>query len=125
MLNKIRLTPMISVIIIFATLGLVGTIVTNPKLLFRGVIMIASLAVLSGIFVYFFSYRQRIKNDELRKYRKAARQSQKRNRQKGAENFKNTQFNKKASFSKKEKPNPPHLRVIDGKKPTKNNPMSL
>lgn len=125
MLNKKRLTPMISVILILAALGLVGTIITNPRLLFRGVIFFASLAVLSGIIFYLFSYRRRIKNDELRKYRKAARHSQKRQRQKGPQNFSNTRLKKRASLSKKEKPNPPHLRVIDGKKPAKNNPMSL
>lgn len=125
MQNKKRLTPMISVILILAALGLVGTFMTTPRLLLRGVISIVSLAVISGIFFYLFSYRRRIKNDELRKYRKAAKQSQKRQRQKGPQNFKNAQFNKRSSLSKKEKPNPPHLRVIDGKKPAKNNPMSL
>lgn len=125
MLNKKRLTPMISVILILAALGLVGTIMTNPIQLFRGIILFASLAVLSGIFIYLFSYSRRIKSDELRKYRKAAKQSQKRNLQKGPQSFKNAQVKKRVSLSKKDKPNPPHLRVIDGKKPAKNNQMSL
>lgn len=125
MINRKAFTPIMIVISILATLGLVGTIFSNPNQSIQGLFLFSS-AILTGILVIFFvRYRRSTKNDELRKYRKAAKQSLRRQRPKGQHQLIRSQHKKVTSISNKRKAHPPHLRVIDGKKTSKNDPMSL
>ncbi|HHU19508.1 MAG TPA: hypothetical protein GXZ58_04575 [Bacilli bacterium] len=125
MINKKTFTPFMIVITLLATLGLVSTLITSPNQFIKGLLLFSSIILTCILIVFFVRYRRRTKNDELRKYRRAAKQSQKRQRQKSEHLLNNSQYKKVTSIPKKRKANPPHLRVIDGKKTAKNDPMSL
>ncbi|BAM47291.1 SA1362 family protein [Amphibacillus xylanus] len=125
MRNKTQISPIILIIMPFALLGLLTLLFSSSMTFLKGTLIIATIVGSVFLFRYLFLYRRRINQDELRKYRKAAKQSRKRYQHKSKQQMVNTHLKKVTSISNKKKPNPPHLRVIDGKKSTKNDPLSL
>lgn len=110
----------IYVIFGFAAIGLVTTMLFDMTSLIRNILStILMIAVIYGL-VYFFVLRHRQPND-LKKYRKAVKQSKKKYQQPKKSSYQQAQKQQlkqkkhaKAKMNKHKRA--PHLRVIDGKK---------
>jgi Sec-independent protein translocase protein TatA len=106
----------------FAAIGLVTTMLFDMASLIRNILStILMIAVIYGL-VYFFVLRHRQPND-LKKYRKAVKQSKKKYQQPKKSSYQHApkkqlkqKKQKKSKLSKHK--HAPHLRVIDGKKDT-------
>lgn len=117
-MNRNRLTPVIYIIILLALLSLVSPILTNPSLFIRNTLVFSSICGLVVGLIYFLFYRRRPEHNELKKYRKAAKKSKKRQAF-NHNTFAKTKQKKRNQHSRRNSINVPHLRVIDGKKATK------
>jgi|SRR5690625_4177553 len=113
-----------------AAIGLGASLVRNPgKFFIQIVIMIVIAYVLFKVLSYFLQRRTGETSDEMKKYRKAAKQSNERFGKKQsksmAEKFVPRQYNKQELNKQKKKRirrrNAPHLTVIEGKKSIKDN----
>ncbi|GEM02739.1 hypothetical protein SAMN05421839_15216 [Halolactibacillus halophilus] len=104
----------------FAAVGLVTTIIFDMTSIIRNILStILVVAVLYGL-VYFFVLRHRQPND-LKKYRKAVKQSKKKYQQPKKANYHQAQKQqmkqkKQINTKRKKQKHASHLRVIDGKK---------
>lgn len=123
-----RFPVFIYVIIGLAFFGLAVQLFTNPTNLLSSALIIIGSATLIYTVVYFLFLRKRT-TDDLKKYRKAVKQSKKRY------GFQNNYMNK-STKTKKTTPilsrkkrqtdkSTSHLRVIDGKKTKKNDRVSF
>ena len=114
-----KLSVWIYLIIGLAIFGLGFQLLTNTAaFLTNMLIMIGFTATIFGA-IYFFFFRKRMTND-LKKYRKAVKQSKKKYKNQGAVSSSRIQVNKNKPLLKKKKQtnktDTPNLRVIDGKK---------
>lgn len=108
------------VIFLFAAIGLVTTMLFDMTSLIRNILStMLMLAIIYGL-VYFFVLRHRQPND-LKKYRKAVKQSKKKYQQPKNSSYQQAQKQQlkqkkhaKTKITKHRRA--PHLRVIDGKK---------
>ncbi|WP_117169248.1 SA1362 family protein [Paraliobacillus sediminis] len=103
-----------------AIIGLGSKLLTNPTGFIMNILIIAGVGALIYGAIYFFILRKRT-TDDLKKYKKAVKQSK--NRYKNPQTKKASTANsikrnqpvlKKKKYTKKT--DAPHLRVIDGKK---------
>lgn len=110
----------IYIILGIAIIGLGSKLLTNPTGFIMNILIIAGLGALIYGAIYFFIIRKRT-TDDLKKYKKAVKQSQKK--------YKNQQIKKTSTANSIKKSQPvlkrkkiskktdvPHLTVIDGKK---------
>ncbi|WP_163537755.1 SA1362 family protein [Gracilibacillus sp. YIM 98692] len=110
---------LIYILIGLAVVGFVGNLLTDTLGLLMNLFITACIgAVIFGLF-YFFLMRPRSTN-ELKKYRKAVKQSKQKykhlsHKQNGKQTFKPNMY-KKSSALKSSRRNVPHLRVIEGNK---------
>lgn len=112
----------IYVILFLALLSLSSSIFSNTSWVIRSLIGTVTLMVLIIGLVYFIKHRQPEQN-ELKKYRKAVKQSKKLQKQATHSCRKKSAINQNRISSKRSK-KAPHLRVIEGKKSTKKDPVS-
>lgn len=106
-------------IIGLAILGLGFQLITNPLNLFKSILFIVALsAIIFGLF-YFLFFRQRYASNEMKKYKQAVKQSQR----KYKTNSERPPLTKRPSqiMQRKRRRRHPHLRVIHGKKSKKRN----
>ncbi|GGM40151.1 hypothetical protein GCM10011351_27830 [Paraliobacillus quinghaiensis] len=114
-----KLSVWIYLIIGLAIFGLGSQLLTNTAaFLTNMLIMVGFTAIIFGA-IYFFFFRKRTTND-LKKYRKAVKQSKKKYKNQATLSTSRMQVNKnKPLLNKKKQTNKagtPNLRVIDGKK---------
>ena len=112
----------IYVILFLALLSLSSSILASISWFVWSLIGSVTLMVLIIGLVYFIKRRQ-TEQDELKKYRKAVKQSKKLQKQSTHACRKKSAINQSRISSKRSK-KAPHLRVIDGKKSTKKDPVS-
>lgn len=108
-----------------AVFGFIASLIDNPIGLI--ISLVISLAIGGAIFglIYFFFFRNR-GTDELKKYRKAVKQSKQRYKNKNTSRSMASPSMKKTNIIKKKKrKDVPHLRVIEGNKNKKKNRISL
>lgn len=125
MMNKRRLSPFLLLILTLAALGLANMFFANPSQLMKNILLFMVSAIIVYSLVYFFIIRKRHNKDELQKYRQAVKQSKLRQKNRQQSRITKTNQKKGSPLSKKKATNPPHLRVIDGKKSSKKGPLSL
>lgn len=108
-----------------AIFGFIFSLFDNAIGVFISILI--SLAIGAAIFglVYFFFFKQR-NSDELKKYRKAVKQSKQRYKNKKTNQTVNFKAPKQQnSLRKNKRKNAPKLRVIEGNKQKKKNKISL
>ncbi|WP_182199529.1 SA1362 family protein [Paraliobacillus salinarum] len=101
-------------LVTLAAIGLISQLLTNTTTFFTTILTIIGSAVLIYGVIYFLFFRSK-NTTELKKYKKAVKQSKNRKKQFTAIN---QVKGKKNNLSKKTRDHKhaPHLRVIDGKK---------
>ncbi|CQR46801.1 hypothetical protein BN1058_01076 [Paraliobacillus sp. PM-2] len=104
-------------LIALAVIGLASQLLTNTATFFSSILMIVGTAVLLYGVVYFFFFKRK-NTTELKKYKKAVKQSRKRKRHMTTISQVKNKQSKHSNLTKKHRDhkNIPHLRVIDGKK---------
>ncbi|WP_067836857.1 SA1362 family protein [Amphibacillus sediminis] len=105
-----------------ALLGLVTNLTTNTSTFLRSVFIFVGIGATIYLIRYFLFFRHQ-NTDELKKYRRAAKASQRRRLKTGHKSTTTTK--KMIPISKKRTTMPPHLRVIDGKKSNRKGRASL
>jgi len=110
---------LVYIIIGLAALGLVVQLLTNTIGFIANILMMVGIAVIiSGIF-YLIFFRKKRNSGEMKKYKKAVKQSKQKYNQKEAASLQPKQTPVKkttASPKKKRKKQPSHLTVIEGNK---------
>jgi len=124
LINKGRLSPIHLIIISFAFFGLGYSFLNEPARFFKNILIFVSISAIIFGLIYFFVIRKRDQNDELKKYRKAVKQSKRRQKNQSSQAI-GMKSRRGTSLAKKKRAHPPHLRVIDGKKSAKKNKLSL
>lgn len=117
MLRHRRFPGFIYVLIGLAMFGLINQLLTNTANFFTNIVITVGIATSLYLVFRFVFMRQRV-NDDLKKYRKAAKQSKKRFKSNGKSNY--SQIKKKNKPVRKKRltdKSVPHLRLIEGKKP--------
>ena len=115
-------------IIGLAAIGIVSQLLNNPSAMFRNILIMIGIAVVIFAFLYFFIIKRgsHLKNDEMKKYKKAVKQSQRKYKHTHANLAINNKNKLKHSQQKrKSRRRASHLRVIDGtggKQNVKNEP---
>lgn len=121
-MGRSKLPIVIYFIVGLAVIGLISSLVRNPGSFITSIFIAIGVAfVLYWILSSFLNRRSHGTNDEMRKYRKAAKQS----RQKYSNKQKLSNINQRTRPStpirtKKKRRNVPHLTVIEGKKSNNN-----
>ena len=115
-------------IIGLAVIGIGSQLLNNPSALFRNILIMVGMAVVIFSVFYFFLIRKgsSLKDDEMKKYKKAVKQSQRKYKHTHANLVINNKNKLKHSQQKrKSRRRASHLRVIDGtgrKQNVKNEP---
>ncbi|WP_440895832.1 SA1362 family protein [Amphibacillus sp. Q70] len=125
MIKKRRLSPFLLITLTLAILGLANTLFANPSQWVKNILLFIISAIIVYSLVYFFIIRKRHNKDELEKYRQAVKQSKMRQKKRQQSQISKVKPKRVNPLSKRKTTNPPHLRVIDGKKASKKRPMSL
>lgn len=104
-------------IIGLAIIGVISQLFSNPTALLRNIlIMIGMSVVVFAVFYFvFMKKRSNMKNDEMKKYKQAVKQSQRKYKNSNGNRIINDQTRKQAfQIKRKNKRRTSHLRVIDG-----------
>lgn len=103
-------------IIGLAIIGVVSQLFINPANFFRNIlIMLGMSVVIFAVFYFFLRKRTNIKDDEMKKYKQAVKQSQRKYKGYNINPILNNKDRKKTSqLKRKNRRRPSHLRVIDG-----------
>ncbi|SEO30720.1 hypothetical protein SAMN04488134_10636 [Amphibacillus marinus] len=116
-------TVLVYTVILFATIGFFYQLFFQTTSLFNNILILAGIGAFVYLLVYLFKPQQRM-TDELKKYRRAAKMTNRRFAQ-TQKKKKNSTQRKVTPIAKKRASNPPHLRVIEGKKANKKDRASL
>lgn len=114
-------------IIGLAIIGVVSQLFSNPSALFKNIlIMIGMAVVIFAVFYFIFSKKGISKNnDEMKKYKQAVKQSQRKYKSSNVNQIVNNKAKRHSQLKKKNKRRASHLRVINGtggKQSEKNEP---
>lgn len=104
-------------IIGLAVIGIVSQLFTNPATLFRNILIMIGMSVVVLAVFYFIFVRKRTSsnNDEMKKYKQAVKQSQRKYKKPNIKKSINNDQNKQAiQLKRKNKRRTSHLRVING-----------
>lgn len=118
MFRNHKLSVWIYLLIGIAIIGLGSELLKNPTGFIMNILVIVGTGALLYGAIYYFVIRKRTTND-LKKYKKAVKQSKKKYKNQNTNNTITKNAIKKNTPTKKKsatKTDPPHLRVIDGKK---------
>lgn len=111
-----------SFIIGLAVFGLMAQLILQPARLFINLLMAVGIGIVI-FFIFYLLFRSRISANEMKKYRKAVRQSKAKYSKWG--NQDKTAAKKQPSLIRKKRRNAAHLRVIDGNKSKRKNRASF
>lgn len=111
------------IIVSLAILGILIKLLTNPLAIFKSLLIIVVIAVVL-LAIFYFAFKKNNKgstNSETKKYKQAAKQSKLkyRNYNQGP-NESNKKKKENSHHKRKTRKRPPHLKVINGKKPKNN-----
>jgi len=104
-------------IIGLAVLGLASQLFNNPLAFFRNILIMIGIAVIIFAIFYFIFIKGRanIRNDEMKKYKQAVKQSKRRYNQTNINQVINNKTKRNpGQLKRKSKRRASHLRVIDG-----------
>ncbi|MBM7542423.1 SA1362 family protein [Amphibacillus cookii] len=124
MKRNYRTPLMIYLLLCLAGLGLFNQLFFNSSSFLRNSMTIIGGVAIVYLLVYFFFLRKPTTN-ELKKYRQAVKQSKRRNKKSTITKAKHARPKSVSPISRKRSGNPPHLRVIDGKKSNRKGRASL
>lgn len=118
-MGRNKISALIYLIVGLALIGLVSSLIKNPGKLFISILIAVGVAyILFMIFTRLLSNRSPEANDEMKKYRRAAKQSNKRYSQTSS-NVQKKAVRKSVSTRTRRRRHAPHLTVIEGKKVNK------
>lgn len=110
---------LLSIIVGLAIIGLVSSLVRNPVSFLMSILVMVGIAFVVFLIVRAVMNRRGTgKSDEMRKYRKAVKQSKLKYNQEKQPDKKKQSFAVSPVKTKKKRRHRPHLTVIDGKKTT-------
>ncbi|RLL48102.1 hypothetical protein D8M04_02165 [Oceanobacillus piezotolerans] len=113
-----KLSLLFFVIIGFAIVGLFTQLFTNPGGFFKNILIMVGIGVVIAAIIYFVMTRSKTSTNDMKKYKKAVRQSKAKYKADKPVSFKSATNKKQASPIKKKrtKRSTNHLRVIEGNK---------
>lgn len=112
-----KLSILVYAIIGLAIIGVISQLFMNPAALFNRILIMIGISVVILAIFYFLFARKRtsINNDEMKKYKQAVKQSQKKYHHPNMRQTIKTGGNKQSfQLKKKNRRRASHLRVIDG-----------
>jgi len=102
-----------------ALIGFVSEVLTSPATLFKGILITIFTSLVVFAFIYFLFLRNRSNTSDMRKYKKAVKQSKL--KYKGQETQPNKYRSKQHIHLRRKNRKASHLRVIDGNKSKRRN----
>lgn len=120
-MKKRRFSWIAYVIIGLSLLGIISQLITNPISLFTNIIFVIGLSLIVFAIFYFLFFRNRYHtSDEMKKYKRAVKQSKEKYQTNNR--FPTTKKQStRVSQERRKRNRPTHLRVIHGKKSKKRN----
>ena len=107
---------LIAAIIGLAAIGLVTQLFTNTVSFFTSIFIMIGVGIVIFALFYFVFLNKRAPSNEMKKYKKAVKQSKAKYKQAKPSNYTGNTNKKPVSHKKKRSKRAPHLRVIDGNK---------
>lgn len=116
-------SKLVYIIIGLAVVGIIAQLVTNTSGFFKSIFIMVGVAAVVTVVFYFLVSRGRKPGNEMKKYRKAVKQSARKYKKHTppVSNRVTPGKIKQSQTKKRLRKGPSHLRVIDGNKPKRNN----
>ncbi|MFD2208941.1 SA1362 family protein [Virgibacillus halophilus] len=116
-------SKLVYIIIGLAVIGIIAQLVTNTSGFLKSIFIMVGVAAVATIAFYFLFGRTRRSGNEMKKYRKAVKQSTRKYKKHAPSTSKKASPGKlkQTQIKKRIRKGPSHLRVIDGNKSKRNN----